>query len=244
MDRHDLYEICVQSPADGVRFLRALHGGNPSVLAEDFCGTGSMSREWALAPGCSAIGRDIDAGLVARAAAGAPAGARFEVRDVTAHTECAGSADVIFVGNFSTGEIHERGTLVAYLKGCRARLREGGVFVCDTYGGSSAYRIGAVTRRHGAPDGSTVHYTWEHRDADASTGRVVNAIHFRVIRDAELVQQINDAFVYRWRLWSVPELRDAMAEAGFRETSVHAALSGAPEARLGEDYIVCVCARC
>ncbi len=31
---------------------------------------------------------------------------------------------------------------------------------------------------------------------------------------------LRDAFVYHWRLWSVPELRDAMHEAGFRQTLV------------------------
>ena len=40
-------------------------------------------------------------------------------------------------------------------------------------------------------------------------------------------QEILDAFVYRWRLWSVPELRDVMAEAGFETTQIYAKLAEA-----------------
>jgi hypothetical protein len=50
---------------------------------------------------------------------------------------------------------------------------------------------------------------------------VTNAIHFRVECNGEIIHQLTDAFVYHWRLWSVPELRDAMRQAGFRATEVH-----------------------
>jgi hypothetical protein len=63
-------------------------------------------------------------------------------------------------------------------------------------------------------------------------------------RDGEIVE---DAFVYRWRLWSAPELRDAMAEAGFEETGARAELFGAepPRACLDslEGFITCVFGR-
>ena len=46
--------------------------------------------------------------------------------------------------------------------------------------------------------------------------------------------ELRDAFVYRWRLWSVPELRDAMMEAGFRSTEVY---DRVPEAADGEGRV-------
>src|SRR5690606_316079 len=119
--------------------------------------------------------------------------------------------------------------LVRYLQRSLSRLSSGGVFVCDTYGGESAFRLGSVTRKHAAPDGSIVHYTWEHRSADPATGMVENAIHFRVVRAGEVVADLPDAFVYRWRLWSIPELRDAVRDAGFARTSVHLSLEGEEE---------------
>ena len=64
-------------------------------------------------------------------------------------------------------------------------------------------------------------YTWEQREADPLTGEVVDAMHFRVLRDGVVEQDLPDAFVYRWRLWSVPELRDAMRDAGFASSDVY-----------------------
>lgn len=242
MDRHDLYELCVQSPPHAVALLRAIHGHEPRVLGEDFCGTAAVSREWAREKGCSAVAADIDAALSpARRRVAAPAVEFVEVDLLERGVDQ--RADVIFVGNFSIGEIHERAALVRYLRRSLARLNPGGVFVCDTYGGESAFRVGSFVRTHAAAEGSIVHYTWEHRSADPATGMVENAIHFRVVHAGEVVLDLPDAFVYRWRLWSIPELRDAMGDAGFTRTSVHRSLEGQEEAGgLPSDYIVCVAA--
>jgi hypothetical protein len=70
-------------------------------------------------------------------------------------------------------------------------------------------------------------------------------------------QEMFDAFVYEWRLWSVPELRDAMDEAGFSKTQVYAKLADAwddegnayvepvmdAEDELDESFIVMVAGR-
>lgn len=243
MDRHDLYELCVQSARHAVEMLRAIHGGDPRVLGEDFCGTAGVSREWSRRAGCTAVATDIDGAVMERGAGFGVPGVRFVKGDVlhTLHEPC--SVDAVFVGNFSIGEIGDRCELVRYFERSKERLRTGGVFVCDTYGGESAYRLGAVRRTHVAPDGSIVEYTWEQRRADAATGRVENALHFRVRRGDEVVLELPDAFVYRWRLWSVPELRDAMTEAGFAATSVHQALDAEDAGALPASFIVCVAGR-
>jgi hypothetical protein len=131
----------------------------------------------------------------------------------------------------------------------------GSVFLCDTYAGESAFLIGHVHRNHPAPDGRLIRYTWEQRDADPLTGMVTNAIHFRVSKGGVIEQEVNDAFVYRWRLWSVPELRDAMLEAGFATTEVYAKVADAIDdegnvyiqpadpAELDDSFIVLVAAR-
>jgi SAM-dependent methyltransferase len=241
MDKHDLYELCVQSPRHAVQMLRAIHGGDPRVLAEDFCGTAGVSREWCAREGCAAIATDIDAAVLERAAGNR--GVRLVCADVREAPCESGSVDVVFVGNFSIGEIHDRRELVRYLAMSRTRLRDGGVFVCDTYGGESAYRPGGVTRTHVAADGSVVEYTWEQRRADPATAMVENALHFRVRRGGEMALDLPDAFVYRWRLWAVPELRDAMTEAGFAGTSVHQTLDAEASAPLASSFIVCVAGR-
>lgn len=284
--RHDLYEACVQNTAVLVPLLAAIHGGRPSVLAEDFCGTAAASRAWVKhVTAGRAVAADMDAAVLGEARrrarrAGVARRVRFVQTDLTRVSPAvragAPMADVLFVGNFSIGEIHARRDLVRYLKRSRARLREGGVMVCDTYGGETAFATGALVRTHevgptarlngarrsrvrrtGLETRATIRYTWQQRAADPLTGMVENALHFRVLRAGEVVREITDAFVYRWRLWGVPELREAMREAGFSRTDVYAQVADArdatgrhyarpiegPEA-LDPSYVVCVAGRC
>lgn len=214
------------------RFLEAVHGRDPRTLREDFCGTGGVCRAWAaISPAHSAVGVDLDP-VPLRRLGGVP-----RVRAVRADVlACAARADVISATNFPVGYWHTRPDLLRYLRAARARLRPRGVFVCDTYGGSSAFVRGSVTRDHYTSDGLRVRYTWQQRRADPITGLVEDALHFRADRSGEVVYEQADAFVYHWRLWSVPELRDAMAEAGFGRTEVYADLADAVDDR-GRAYV-------
>lgn len=255
----DLYEICVQSPRHVVDLLRAIHGHEPRRLGEDFAGSGAVSRAWVeLSDQHHAWCVDRDAEALERCSEAPRLNAR--VGDVLDEPS---SVDAIWVGNFSIGYHHDRPSLLAYLRHARSRLDAAGVFVCDTYGGESALLIGDVHRyhplpKHLAPDGTgawRVRYTWEQRQADALTGMVTNALHFRVERAGVIEAEYIDAFVYRWRLWGVPELRDAMAEVGFGSTTVYAQLpdaiddNGKPYIRpmeaddLDDSFIVCVAGR-
>jgi hypothetical protein len=217
LDRYSLYEHCVQAPAELVGLLEAIHGGKPCVLGEDFCGTAALSREW--------VSRISDRRAVVVDHDREPLG---RIRPHEQVTVLAGDvieattpperhrADVIHAGNFSICEWHTRETLLRYLRHVRARLEPAGVFVCDLFGGETSGLVGSVDRGHPLPDGRIVVYTWEQRLCDPLTGRVVCAIHFEV--DG---QRLRDAFVYDWRLWGLPELREAMEEAGFSGSEVY-----------------------
>lgn len=299
LTRHDLYELCVQSPRHLVPFLKAVHGQAPRVLAEDFAGTAALSHLWVEAdPEAAAIATDLDAEALAYLG---------DHERITRHTadvmQATDPADVLFVGNFSIGYWHTRADLVAYLKHARQRLvasnkepgasatgrtadgpqipprpvahapgsfqdrptHSPGVFICDTYGGESAFVLGDVHRDHWIPKtdrfaahaGKRVRYTWEQRHADPLTGRVTDALHFRVEKGGTIEAEFPDAFIYEWRLWSVPELRDAMLEAGFATTEIYAKTGDAiddegnvyvlpvedAEAELDDDFIVLLAAR-
>lgn len=219
-DRFDLYERAAQSPEMQARFLRALHDGaegEPVTLGEDFCGTGAVARAWlTLAPAHRAVCVDTDDEPLGRLRAIAGAEPRLTVMqdDVM---ETSAPVGVIAVLNFSIGELHERDDLVEYLRAARDRLVDEagapGLVVLDIYGGADAFVTGEseVELRDG------VRYVWEQRWADPLTGMVENAMHFVPSAGPEL----RDAFVYHWRLWSVPELRDALAEAGFVRSAVY-----------------------
>lgn len=258
----DLYEISVQNPPLAAALLRAIHGGPARVLQEDFSGSAAVSRAWIRnAPVARAVAVDLDARALARARRLAGRTARLRtVRGDALRCPLAGTPrpDVVFVGNFSIGEIHERAALVRYLERCRDRLAPGGVFVCDTYGGATAFVRGSSQRTIPHPRDASLRilYTWEQRAADPMTARVENAIHFRLIRGRDVLRDITDAFVYRWRLWSLPELRDAAAEAGLGDTAVYAQIPDAADSagnayalpvqspdELGDSFIVCVAMR-
>jgi hypothetical protein len=252
-EKHELYELCVQSPKDLVPLIRAIHGNEPAILGEDFAGTSALSHLWVEQSDSAAIAVDFDAEALAY---------RRNQPQITKHCcdvrEISDQTDVLFVGNFSIGYLHTRNELVEYLKHARKRLdSSGGVFICDTYGGETAYTLGGVHRAHPMPGGKLCRYTWEQHEADPTTGMVTNLIHFRIERAGIIEEEMFGAFVYEWRLWSIPELRDAMADAGFRETQVYAKLADAvdgdgnayitpvqdPEDELEDSFIVLVAGR-
>lgn len=244
VDRFTLYEHCVQRPDVLVPALRRWHGGvgkhAPIVLHEDFCGTAAISREWTRTDGAArAVATDwdpdaINRGKTDRAALLAPdAQARLKLRltDVCLPFEDElPSADVIFVGNFSLGELHQRADLVRYLRSARARLAPRGVFVCDNYDGASSLRTGTTQRTHPLPppfpSGTNALYTWDQRSIDVLTGRVENRLHFRVRRGDEVTHDFPDAFIYRWRKRSFAELTEALEEAGFERPTLRTDLKG------------------
>ena len=168
IEKHDLYEACVQSPPEMTLMLRAIHGDQPRILGEDFAGTAALSRHWvANVSEGTAVAVDLDEGELGRA--GKTPGVRTIVADVR---EISDPVDCLFVGNFSIGYLHTRDELMGYLRHARKRINAGGVFVCDTYGGESAYHLGSVDRDVALPGGLRCVYRWEQREADPLTAMV------------------------------------------------------------------------
>jgi hypothetical protein len=59
-------------------------------------------------------------------------------------------------------------------------------------------------------------YTWEQRSFDPISHDAHYAIHFKLANG----RRIQNAFEYDWRLWTIPEVRRALQEAGFPESRV------------------------
>ena len=87
-----------------------------------------------------------------------------------------------------------------------------GYFILDAYGGSDSYLEMTEDRDL---DGFT--YTWDQNFFDPITGDVVNHIHFKFPDGTK----IKKAFTYEWRLWTLPEIRELLLEAGFTDTVVY-----------------------
>ncbi|MBY0113709.1 MAG: hypothetical protein K2Y21_12890 [Phycisphaerales bacterium] len=234
----DFYELCVTEPRRVVPFLHAVHGRKPLTLREDFSGSAALARAWAASSKTrKSIAVDADPEPLRRAR-----GAR--VRAVVADVlRCAARADIIAATNFPVGYCHTRKALSKYLRSARSRLNRHGVLVFDVYGGRDAYSPGKIIQLMRAPvqkpwSGELVEYTFEQRAADPVTGLVRDVLHFRAWREGKGVAakrasraapdvELTDAFVYDWRLWSLPELRDALSEAGFGAVEVYDRLGDA-----------------
>ena len=121
-------------------------------------------------------------------------------------------ADVIAAQNFSFCTFKTRGDLLAYFRHARKNVKRKGVFVLDVLGG---YETQQSPRREPRKEDGFV-YVWEHRRFDPVTQNGAFAIHFE-LRDGSVLK---DAFTYDWRMWTIPEVREALVEAGFRKTEV------------------------
>ena len=221
MDKYELYTLCVQDPPRYVRFLEAIHGRKPLVLRDDFAGAGAIAMAWAKSNlRRRAIAVDSDFEPLKRAKH-----PRVKLEIVDAGKSKA-VADIITSLNFGVCELHTRRELVAYLKNALKTLKPGGVLVCDLYGGGDAFETLRSSQKHRGPRGEAVTYTWEQAESDQVTMMVRNFIHFRVVYKGK-TQILKRAFSYHWRLWSIPELREAMMEAGFELTLVYDRLGSA-----------------
>lgn len=241
---HELYELCVQdAPRVAAWITRRLGAerARTATLGEDFCGTAAVARSFLEGePRRRAIVIDREEAVLRRIPQ--TEGLQTLQRDL-ASASALPPVDVIHVGNFSLGTFRERSDLDGYLEEARRRLRPGGIFLADLYGGASAHVLGHSERRHRHPAGHTVDYTWEQRHFDALTGHVEVVLHFELRAVDGRRISYPDAFVYPWRLWSLSELRDALHGAGFSRVAVVDRTDGLAEdaaeaAELPESYVV------
>ncbi|MCS6796991.1 MAG: methyltransferase domain-containing protein [Myxococcota bacterium] len=221
MDRHRLYEQAVQQvdfEVDQVDALfRRLRGRTPATLREDFCGTAAMACEWVRrGPERRAVGVDLDARVLdwARRHNVASLGEaarrvrliRGDVRGVRA-----GRFDVIVAYNFSYWVFRTREVMRDYFRRVRRALKPDGLFLLDAYGGYEAYEERVERRRERG-----FVFEWEQARYNPVDGSMRTYIHFELPGG----RRMERAFRYDWRLWSLPELRELLGEAGFARTRV------------------------
>lgn len=225
LDKYDLYTLCAQAPERQVAFLRAVHGRSPRVLREDFSGPAALCAQWVKTPGSSAVAVDRDREPLAKVSG--TSGVRTVVADVF---DAGDKADLIVSTNYAVCELHERASLVEYLRLTRERLNPGGVFVADLYGGPDALTPGQFDHSVRGPDGEKIAYVWQQIEASPLTARVKNAMHFQVKARGARTRTLENAFEYDWRLWTVPELADALHDAGFASVEIYDRLGDAMDA--------------
>ncbi|MCY4468730.1 MAG: class I SAM-dependent methyltransferase [Thiotrichales bacterium] len=221
-DVHALYQQAVQCVEAEIDFVDEtfanLRRRKARRLREDFCGTAHAACEWIRRRRTNrAVAVDIDTDVLewGRRHNVVPLGRsawRIELVHADVLDVDRGGMDAVLAMNFSYWVLHTRAELRRYFERVRDALVEDGVFFLDAYGGYHAFREMQETTEN---DGFT--YVWDQAWYDPITGRNRCRIHFRFPDGSG----IRDAFVYEWRLWTLPEIREVLEEAGFRDVTVY-----------------------
>lgn len=215
-DRHALYQQAVQCVEAEIDFVddtfQKLRGRHASRLREDFCGTANTSCEWVRRRGGNeAVGVDLDPEVLAwgerhnRGKLG-DAASRLTLLNEDVLTVSHDRVDALLAMNFSYWIFTDRVTMRRYFRRVRDALVDDGVFFLDCYGGYDAFR---EMKERTKCDGFT--YVWDQNHYNPVDGSMRCHIHFHFPDGSRM----RKAFSYQWRLWTLPEVREILDEAGF-----------------------------
>ncbi len=228
VDKYALYERSVQSPeVDAVWALsiyRELHGHYPVSLREDFCGTFKLSCAWVQRNRKNvAYAIDLDPEPLAygrkkhfRKLTPAQKKRLRIIRGDVLRTKTP-KVDLVVVGNFSFNILKERSKLLRYFRAVRKGLRPRGMIILEMAGGPGMIQPMRERRTVREKGMRPFTYIWHQRSFDPITRHALYSIHFKF----EDGTQARDAFTYDWRLWTIPEIRDVLADAGFEQSFVY-----------------------
>ena len=199
--------------------FKDLRGRMPLTLREDFCGTALFACGWVKShKDRHALGVDLDPEVLAWSRErnitklSADAVKRLKLVQADVLEVRTPAVDVLAAFNFSYWVFKDRSTLRCYFERVRDSLGDDGLFMLDAYGGYDAFR----TMRE-REDFGRFTYIWDQADYDPVTGSTTCHIHYAFPDGSRL----NRAFSYHWRLWTLPELREILGEAGFQSITVY-----------------------
>lgn len=231
-DRHDLYELSVQNVESEIDFIieafSEIRGREPRLLREDFAGTFASCCEFVQRHAENrAVAIDLDQPTLdwgvehnlGPLSSDQKERVRWFCRDVRTPGDEGQRVDTVLAMNFSYWIFQQRSELRAYFKSVLDSLGEDGVFFLDFYGGFEAMSEQEEDREISDPETGkrAFTYVWDQHSYNPITGEMQCYIHFK-FRDGT---KLHRAFDYNWRLWTLPEIREILAEAGFVNVTVH-----------------------
>ena len=218
-DKHILYETsvqCVEAEIDFVdQTFEKLRKRSARVLREDFCGTTNSSCEWVRRRSSNvAWSVDLDPDVLEWGRKNHINKLKPEQQKrmnvIKANVLDCGitETDVVLAMNFSYWIFKERKLMLQYFRSVYDSLVKDGLFILDFFGGYEAFREMEESTEH---EGFT--YVWDQAHYNPINGHGTFHIHFHFSDGSELEK----AFTYEWRIWTLPEIRELLREAGFRE---------------------------
>lgn len=222
-DKYFYYKASVQNPDEDVKFFakiyRSIYKKSARVFREDFCGTFFIGMSWVKAHSQNkAIVVDIDKeplnyGIEHHLNKLSPKDQkRIQIVNKSVLTPKLPSSDIISVSNFSYLVFQKRSMLLNYFKNARKQLNKEGLFFLDLFGGLNCYEPNEEVTDH-----KTFKYYWDQHSFDAITNHTTCYIHFK--RKGE--KRREKVFSYDWRLWTLPEIKDILEDAGFSKVHIY-----------------------
>jgi hypothetical protein len=222
-DRYDYYVRSVQSPEVDCDFIldayKELRGERPYDLREDFCGTFINCCTWVRRhKGNRAIGIDLDREPLQYGREHflnklrPEQRARVELIQGSVMTSHVRPVDVVAAFKFSFFLFNSRLMLRRYFQRARKGLNSDGLLIVDCFGGMDCQEANEEKTKIG-----NFWYFWDQEGFDPISANAVFHIHFK--RKGEKKRE--KVFTYDWRLWTIPEIREIMLEAGFKRTHVY-----------------------
>jgi cyclopropane fatty-acyl-phospholipid synthase-like methyltransferase len=233
IDKHLLYSAAVQSVEADLDFFRGVYrrrrGRHFKLFREDFCGTAALACEFVRrgkdhrAWGVDLDRKTIDWGIKRYVPKLGAASERLELLCQDVLDGSSPAVDVVAALNFSYCTFKQRSILRDYFTKVRSSLRPGGMFFVDIFGGMEAIcelEEDREVESCKAFDGTLIPdftYIWEQVSYNPIDHNILCRIHFELEDGTE----IRRAFTYDWRLWTIPEIREIMTEAGFESSDVY-----------------------
>ena len=227
-DRHLLYQQAVQDVESEIDFIEQtwseLRQRPAEFLREDFCGTAKTACEWVIRDDHhQAIGVDLDEAVLEwgrlnnLAVLDEEQSQRIELLNEDVLQVRPGLVDVILAMNFSYYLFLKRDDLREYFANALDGLVSDGILFLDAYGGYEAPMVLTEPRECVDQDGGDFTYVWEQAEFNPIDSCMTCHIHFE-FPDKPRMEK---AFSYHWRLWTLPEIREILYEAGFSQVDVY-----------------------
>ena len=227
-DKFDCYQQSVQEPEHEVdmfeQVFREAYGRKPLTLREDFCGTFAVCCEWVRSSSrrrAWAVDRDAEplqwgkqhnlGKLTARAAR------RVQVLEQDVRDQNTPPVEVLAAQNFSFWIFKTRAEMTDYFKVAHGNLAAEGVMVMDMMGGRDCYDTDLTDKRTIVKGRKGFKYHWQQVCFNPVNSHATCHIHFK-FGDGSRIKR---AFEYHWRFWTIPEIREILAEAGFRDSLIY-----------------------
>ncbi|MEM6413133.1 MAG: class I SAM-dependent methyltransferase [Pseudomonadota bacterium] len=196
----------------------------PDSLREDFCGTFSVCCEWVksgrrrTAVGVDLCGETLQWGVDNNLSKlSSEEQARIKIYEQDVRTVSRQKSDILSAQNFSFWLFKTRDSLREYFEFARRNLKPQGVMIMDMMGGGECYSEGHTEKRKIVGGKKGFSYHWEQVKINPVNSDCTHYIHFKFADGSKL----HRAFEYEWRFWTIPEVRELLAEAGFSDSVVY-----------------------